>query len=118
MEFEIRFYKDDKGKSPIEEFLIGLVESNRVLVSKTRQSIEKLRIRVFHKEPLSKYLEAGLWELRVKSGSDILRIIYTFRKGQVIILLHIFIKKKQKTPTGELEIARKRLQEIKVREAN
>ncbi|MBI4078723.1 MAG: type II toxin-antitoxin system RelE/ParE family toxin [Candidatus Levybacteria bacterium] len=118
MEFEIVFYKDKHGKSPIEEFLIELIESNRILVTKTRQAITKLRYRIYHKEPLSKHLEQGLWELRVKSETNILRIVYTFRKGQIIILLHVFIKKQQKTPVNDLEIARKRLREIRLKEAN
>lgn len=119
MEFEIFFYiKDEKGSSRIEDFILELGKSNRVLAAKTRQGIEKLRNKAYHKEPLSKHLESGLWELRIKAGTDILRIIYTFAKGQIIILLHIFIKKKQKTPTGELETARKRLREIRVKEGN
>lgn len=61
---------------------------------------------------ISKYLEKGLWELRIKSGNDILRILYTFKKGQIVILLHVFVKKQQKTPLGDLEIARKRLKEL------
>ena len=118
MEFEIIFYKDSKGNNPIEEFLLELNYRNRALVVKTRQGIAKLKNRTYHKEPLSKHLEPDLWELRARAGSNILRIIYTFRKGRIIILLHIFIKKKQKTPINELEIARKRLNEIKIKEAN
>ena len=113
MEFEIIFYKDEEGNSPIEEFLLGLARSNRELVAKTRQGIEKLRNRTYHREPLSKHIEPGLWELRIKSENDILRILYTFEKGQIIILLHVFIKKQQKAPSGELEIARQRLKELK-----
>lgn len=110
------FFKNSDGKSPIEEFLLELAKSNKVLVAKTRQGIEKLRNKAYHREPLSKYLEPGLWELRVRSGSDILRIIFTFSKGRKIVLLHIFIKKTQKTPAGDLEIARKRLQEFERKE--
>ncbi|MFA5932819.1 MAG: type II toxin-antitoxin system RelE/ParE family toxin [Microgenomates group bacterium] len=112
MEFKIIFYKDKLGNNLIEKFLLELEKSNKVLVSQVRKGIEKLRYRAYHKEPLSKYLELNLWELRVKSGSDILRIIFTFNKGQIVILLHIFIKKQQKTPVNELEIARKRLREL------
>lgn len=117
MDFKITFYKDGQGNSPVEEFLLGIASINRILVAKVRQGIEKLRNRAYHREPLSKHLEPGLWELRIRAGTDILRIIYTFEKGQVIILLHGFIKKDQKTPRGELEIARKRLKELKEREA-
>lgn len=118
MEFEIIFYRDTEGNNPIEKFIIELGKGNRVLAAKTRQGIEKLRNRAYHREPLSKHLESGLCELRIKAGTDILRIIYTFARSQIIILLHIFIKKRQKTPEGELEIARKRLKEIKVKEGN
>lgn len=118
MEFEIIFYRDAKGISPIEEFLYNLKRVNNPLVEQTFKGLEKLKNRAYHREPLSKHLEAGLWELRVKAGTDILRIIYTFSKGRVIILLHIFIKKQQKTPEAELEMAKKRLKEIKAKEIN
>ena len=116
MDFKIIYYSDDKGHDPIHKFLIDLGKSNRILVSKTRQGIEKLRNRVYHKEPLSKHLEPGLWELRIKSGTDILRIIYTFEKGRIILLLHGFVKKDQKTLISDLDLARKRLKEVKERE--
>ncbi len=113
MEFQINFYKDRLRKSPIEEFFLGLVKTNRTLLARTLKGLEKLKNRAYHREPLSKYIEPGLWELRIRSGTDILRILYTFARGQTIILLHVFIKKQQKTPVGELEIARKRLKEVK-----
>lgn len=113
MEFEMIFYQDSSGNSPVEEFLLELAKSNPKLVFKIREAIDRLRHRFYHKEPLSKYIGTNLWELRVKSGTDILRIFYTFRKGKIIILLHVFVKKKQKTPIKELEIARKRLNEVR-----
>lgn len=116
MEFKINFYTDDKGNGPIEKFLDELELKDKLLFNQTLKGFEKLKNRVYHKEPLSKYLEQGLWELRINSETNILRVIYTFRKGQIIILLHIFIKKQQRTPEGELKIARKRLKELKLRE--
>lgn len=115
MDFKIIFYKDNKGNSPVEEFLVGLSDTNEPLFNQASKAIEKIKNREYHKEPLSKYLEPGLWELRVKAGTDILRIIYTFEKGRIIILLHSFIKKQQKTPVGDLDLARKRLRELKER---
>ena len=98
--------------------MLELAKSNKTLVARTRQGIEKLRNRAYHKEPLSKYVEPGLWELRIKARSDILRIFYTFEKGQVVMMLHVFVKKQQKTPVRELEIARERLKELKAKEEN
>jgi len=113
MDFKVVFYKGSKGDSPVEDFLLKLWKSNKELVTKTRSGTEKLRNRFYHRAPLSKHIEPGLWELRVRSGNDILRIIYTFRKEQIIILLHVFVKKQQKTPLGELELARRMLKELK-----
>lgn len=118
MEFEIVFYIDNNGRNPIQEFLDRLKITNRSLWQQAVKGVEKLRHREYHREPLSKYLEPRLWELRIRAGTDIVRIFYTFAKGQIIVLLHIFIKKQQKTPIGELEMARKRLKIIKAREMN
>lgn len=113
MEFKIVYYQDRSGIDPIHEFLLKVAKSNPDLFTQATKGIEKLRDSAYHKEPLSKHIEPGLWELRVRFGNNILRILYTFAKGQVIILLHGFIKKKQKTPASELEMARKRLRELK-----
>lgn len=118
MDFDIFFYRDTNGNSPIEEFLYKLKQTNNPLAERTFKGLGKLKNRIYHREPLSKHLETGLWELRIKAGNDILRILYTFSKGRVIILLHVFIKKQQKTPKIELEMARKRLKEIKAKEEN
>ncbi len=115
MDFNIIYYQETSGKYPVEEFLIELKRTNSILAGQAFKGIEKLRNRAYHKEPLSKHLEPGLWELRIKTGTDILRIIYTFERGQIIILLHSFVKKDQKTPVSELEMARRRLKEIKTR---
>lgn len=113
MEFEIIFYRDISGRAPVQDFLDEIRRKNNVLWVRTIAGLEKLRYKDFHKEPLSKFLGDGLWELRVKSGNNILRIIYIFLKGKKIILLHGFIKKTQKTPVRELDIAKKRAKSIR-----
>lgn len=118
MDFKILYYRDSSGRSPVEEFLLELKRFGSPLAEQTLKGLEKLKNRAYHKEPLSKYLAAELWELRIRAGTDILRIIYTFRKGRIIMLLHVFIKKQQKTPTRELETARKRLKEVKMKETD
>jgi phage-related protein len=58
--------------------------------------------------PLVRKIEADLWELRSHlSNGRIARVFFTVHHDQVA-LLHGFIKKSQKTPTNELEIARSR----------
>ena len=57
------------------------------------------------REPYSKHLEDGIFEVRGKVGSDISRVLYFFYYGGRIILTNGFIKKTQKTPRNELEKA-------------
>ena len=60
------------------------------------------------KQPYSKHLEDGIFELRVKFSSDITRTLYFFAKGKRIILTNGFVKKTQKTPKKEIDLAKKR----------
>ena len=55
----------------------------------------------------------GLFELRLKGADGIARVFFCTLIGRRIMMLHSFIKKSQKTPTRELEVARKRMKEVK-----
>jgi len=55
----------------------------------------------------------GLFEIRAKGKEGIGRALFCIDKGKVIIILHSFIKKKQKTPVQELDKARRRMKELK-----
>lgn len=63
-------------------------------------------------EPYTKPLRDGLFEVRAKAKEGIGRSIYCYQKGQVIIVLHSFVKKEQSTPRRDLEIAKTRKMEI------
>lgn len=60
------------------------------------------------REPYSKALDDGIFELRAKQGSDISRILYFFVVGNRVILTNGFVKKSRKTPIRELDLAKKR----------
>ena len=62
--------------------------------------------------PLVRKLEKGMWEIRSHIKDGIARILFT-SESDIMVLLHGFIKKSQKTPEKDLEIARKRLKKIK-----
>jgi len=63
--------------------------------------------------PHSRAMGEGLFELRMKSKEGIGRVFYCTLVGQKIVMLHTFVKKTQKTPVKELEIARRRMREVK-----
>jgi phage-related protein len=64
--------------------------------------------------PLCRPLGGGLWELRNSlSGNRIARVIFCAAQGKMV-LLHGFIKKTQKTPQSELDLARTRQKEVEL----
>ncbi|WP_246705594.1 type II toxin-antitoxin system RelE/ParE family toxin [Rhizobium sp. P40RR-XXII] len=65
------------------------------------------------REPHVKHLEGKLWELRAKAAEGIARGIYVTVTGRRVIVLHVFMKKSQKTPLAALMIARERMNEVK-----
>lgn len=58
------------------------------------------------REPYSKHLDDGIFELRAKQGSDISRVLYFFVLGQKAIVTNGFVKKSQKTPKSVIETAK------------
>jgi phage-related protein len=95
------FYKDY-----FEKFFIAQSEKVKAKIIWTIELIEELE-RV--PEVYLKHIEStdGLYEIRVKLGSDIFRIFCFFDQGKLIILANGFQKKTQKTPKKEIERALK-----------
>ena len=76
--------------------------------AKIFKNLELLEIRGNElREPFSKHIEDGIFEIRNKVGNGITRIFYFFVIGQKIILTNGFIKKTQKTPKAEIALAKK-----------
>ena len=72
--------------------------------------IEAIGLEKVH-EPHVKHLEEKLWEMRLTGRDGIARAIYLTATGRRVIVLRVFVKKTQNTPTNELEIARWRAKE-------
>jgi len=62
--------------------------------------------------PHTRHMGKGLIELRMKGKDGIARALFCTRIGKRIVFLHVFVKKSQKTPKRELEIARLRMKEL------
>ncbi|CDZ58912.1 Hypothetical protein NGAL_HAMBI2605_02630 [Neorhizobium galegae bv. orientalis] len=75
------------------------------------EAIENVGLDNLH-EPHVKHLEGKLWELRAKASGGIARGIYVTATGRKVVVLHVFVKKSQKTPSRALEIARQRMKEV------
>lgn len=62
--------------------------------------------------PHVRHLDGKLWEMRMKGRDGIARAVYVARTGRRLIVLHVFVKKTQKTPRGALDIALARLRRL------
>ena len=63
--------------------------------------------------PHTRAMGQGLFELRLKAAEAIARILYCTIVDRQIVMLHQFVKKTEKTPAKELDIARRRMKEVK-----
>jgi phage-related protein len=64
-------------------------------------------------EPHTKAMGEGLFELRLKGAEGIARVFYCTVIGRRIVMLHSYVKKTQKTPQADLQIAIRRMKEVK-----
>lgn len=62
--------------------------------------------------PHTRAMGGGLFELRIKAAEGIARVFYCTVVDRRIVVLHHFVKKSEKTPPKELEIARRRMKEV------
>jgi phage-related protein len=64
------------------------------------------------REPYVKYLEKGLWEIRMKGRDGISRALYVVEQPKRVVVVRVFVKKTQKTPRKEIKLALKKAEEI------
>lgn len=104
MKFDVIFYEKADGDMPARDFILSLDKKMRAkvldMIVLLRDNGNELR------EPYSKSLGDGIFELRAKVGSDISRVLYFFYVGKRIILTNGFVKKSQKTPKIVIEKAK------------
>lgn len=103
--FEVNFYRKENGDCPVEDFLSSLDEKMRAKLLIGVDLLEENEPLL--REPYSKPLGDGIFEIRAKQSSNITRVLYFFFVGRQIILTNGFTKKTQKTPSGEIDVAKK-----------
>lgn len=112
MNYEVIFYEDDRGRSPVKEFL-DVLDAKAKSSKQAKQLLSKiiLYVEILEKSgtrsglPYTKYIGNGIWELRPKDH----RVLFFGWEGNKIVLLHAFRKDTQKTPQREIEQAEKEM---------
>lgn len=98
---------NDRVQREIEEWPVGVYADFLRLTELLEDGGLDLRM------PHSRAMKDGLFELRCKGPEGIGRAFYCTQVGRELVILHSIIKKTQATPAKDLELARKRLKEVK-----
>lgn len=115
MQFSVEFYETVGGACPVREFLDSLNASDPGDFAAILAGLAKLRNRQYHREPLSKALGDGLFELR-HVGKLNTRVLWFFFRGRRIIAVHGIRNKGQAIPARDLDTARERMRDWLQRE--
>lgn len=101
----VKFYKSEKGNEPVREWLKSLCKEDKTIIGEDIKTVEygwPLGM------PLVRKMDKDLWEVRIDlTKKEIARIFFTV-SGNIMVLLHGFIKKNQQTPANDLKIAKER----------
>lgn len=105
----LAFWRAPSGREPVREWLQAMDKPDRSVIG------ADLRLVQFGWPigmPLVRKLANAIWEVRSSLPSRReARLLFTANEEQIVVL-HGFIKKTQKTPRGEIELALKRLREM------
>jgi len=113
-EERILFYIDNRGNSPVYEYLVKLGKKrdkdSRIKYNKINEYILVLSEVGFSAgEPYIKHIEDDIWELRPLAN----RVFFAGWEGGRYILLHHILKKTQTTPRRDIDTAKRRLAEAR-----
>jgi len=107
-ELDAVFFRTEQGNEPVREWLLSLPKSDRKIIG---GDVLKVQYCWPIGKPLVGNLGNGLWEVRSRLEDRIARVIFCI-EGRTMLLLNGFIKKSQKTPKRELDLAVKRKKQL------
>ena len=105
MKLTVRFYRSKTGAEPVRRWLKSLSVEQKKAIG---EDIKTVQFGWPLGMPLVEKLSPHLWEVRTKFSQGIARVLFTV-DGDLMVLLHGFIKKSQKIPKQELSTAKTRL---------
>ena len=106
MTWAIRYYSEDVIRS-IDSWPVGM----RAVYARITERIEQFGPNLGM--PFTRSLGDALFEIRARGHEGIGRALFCTVVGREVVVLHAFVKKSQKTPLKELELARRRLKEVR-----
>src|SRR3989338_3111321 len=110
MDFSVEFYETAAGTCPVREFLDELRPGNPDAFAVVVAGLAKLRHRQYHREPLSRALGDGLFELR-HVGKLNTRVLWFFARNRRIVAVHGIRNKGRAIPVRDVHAARERMRD-------
>lgn len=107
------YYQDNRGKCEVKDFIHSLSDVPKDKVFRAIKPLSEFGLGT-HLLNTKKLVGTPLWEVRVL-GKDSIRIFFAVIVKSTVLILHGFIKKSQKTPSREINLALKRLSDWKSR---
>ena len=108
---DVRFFKTEAGAEPVRDWLRTLSATDRKLIG---EDIKTVQFGWPLGMPLVGHLGSDIWEVRSRLDNQIARTLFA-TEGSVMILLHSFIKKQQKTLKPDFDLAKERLKQLRRR---
>jgi phage-related protein len=105
---KVVFYRTALGREPVRDWLKSLSKPDKQAIG---ADIKTVQLGWPLGMPLVRKLDTGLWEIRVNLDKRIARVLFTVDDG-VLVLLHGFIKKSQKTPAEDLQLTKNRMADL------
>ena len=109
----VYYYLTSSRENPVKKFLDSLSEKQQAKILRIFQYIQEYGLQSILPH-VKKLTGTPLWEIRIL-GKDNIRILYLIPTKTSVLILHGFIKKKQKTPVKELQLALTRYEDWKTR---
>nr|WP_256324808.1 type II toxin-antitoxin system RelE/ParE family toxin [Succiniclasticum ruminis] len=104
--FTVVLYETEDGKTPVEDWMDSLEPKMRAKLIAMLLLLEEKGNAL--RKPYTESLGDGIFELRAIQGNNISRALFFFYFNQRIIVTNGFIKKQQKTPANEIQLAKER----------
>ncbi len=105
----VRFYCETTGSEPVRDWLKGLPADEKREIG---LDIKTVQFGWPIGMPVVDHIDGELWEVRTRLSTRIARVLFAL-EGDVMVLLHGFIKKERKTPRPDLDLARRRLKKLR-----
>jgi len=100
-----RAYTTAAGRTPVEDFINGLADTEAAAVLAGMQEVRDVGLRA------ARHLDGDIWEVRVDGNRVIYRVLFAQEgaRGRILLALEAFTKKTQKTPPSTIAVAKRRL---------